>query len=191
VARTPTPSELRAAVLARYAGVAESAEGHFVYPVGRASAERLGYDMERVARLPARAVDRFVGVGNPLRLRPPRPQEFTLDVGCGAGLDTFLAAAMVGPGGRAIGLDLTAAMLPRPRANAVFVAGDAEHLPFADATFDLVTSNGALNLVPDKAAAFREIRRVLRPGGSLAIADLLVVATVPDKELASMDAWST
>ncbi len=187
----PTPAELRAAVVARYADVAESAEGHFVYPVGRASAERLGYDPALAAQVPPRSLDRFVGVGNPLRLRPPRPRESTLDVGCGAGLDTFVAASMVGTGGRAIGLDLTAAMLPRPRANASFVAGDAERLPFADATFDLVTSNGALNLVPDKAVAFREIRRVLRPGGGLSIADLLVVATVPEKELASMDAWST
>ncbi len=187
----PTPAELRAAVLARYGEVAEGAEGHFAYPVGRASAERLGYDPASLAQVPSRSLARFVGVGNPLLHRPPRPLETTLDVGCAAGLDTFVAAAMVGPRGRAAGLDLTAAMLPRPRANARFVAGDAEHLPFSDASFDLVTSNGALNLVPDKAAAFREIRRVLRPGGGLAIADLLVIATVPEEELASMDAWST
>jgi len=193
--RDPAPRELRAAVAAKYREVARGAEGHFPYPVGRASLERLGYDPALLARAPPELVERFVGVGNPLRLRPPRAGERVLDLGCGGGLDVGWAARCVGPTGRSAGVDLTREMLRGAAralpANARVVQGDLERLPFRDAAFDLVCSNGALNLVPDKDRAFREIRRVLRPGGDLAVADLLVTATVPPETLASMDAWST
>jgi ubiquinone/menaquinone biosynthesis C-methylase UbiE len=122
-----------------------------------------------------------------------------LDVGCGCGADVFVASQMVTAQGRAAGLDLTPEMLAHARAaagrwsprNVAFEAGDVESMPFADDSFDAVISNGALNLAPDKEAAFREIARVLRPGGRLAVADLLVVDSVPESLLASMDAWST
>jgi SAM-dependent methyltransferase len=191
--------DLRRAVRDKYRLCAESPGDRFPYPVGRASAERLGYEAEWLRRIPAPVVDRFVGVGNPFRARRPAWGERVLDVGCGCGLDVFVASILVGARGSATGLDLTPEMVDRARAaaalwpirNVAFEAGDVEAMPFPDASFDVVVSNGALNLAPDKDRAFREIARVLRPGGHLAAADLLVVDTVPADVLASMDAWST
>jgi ubiquinone/menaquinone biosynthesis C-methylase UbiE len=122
-----------------------------------------------------------------------------LDVGCGCGFDTFVAAALVGPEGQAVGLDLTPEMLEIAQTtlaqtkinNLQFKEGHAEALPFDDASFDLVISNGVLNLVPNKEVAFKEIVRVLRPGGDFMAADLVVVENIPDHLLESMDAWST
>lgn len=195
----PTAEQRRASVKEKYGRVARSAAGHFPYPVGRASALRLGYLPEWLKAAPAAVVDRFVGIGNPFRIRRPRPGERVLDIGCGCGLDAFVAARLVGPEGSAVGLDLTPEMLERARAalkrsklkNLEFREGSAEDLPFESGAFDLAISNGALNLVPDKDAAFREIARVLRPGGELVAADLLVVETIPKRVLAGMDAWST
>jgi SAM-dependent methyltransferase len=191
--------DLRQAVRERYRVAAASPEGRFPYPVGRASAERLGYEPGWLDRIPADVVDRFVGVGNPFRVRRPSAGERVLDVGCGCGLDVFVASILVGARGSAAGIDLTPEMVDRARAaaatwpprNVSFEAGDVEAMPFPDASFDVVLSNGSLNLAPDKDRAFREIARVLRPGGHLAAADLLVVDTVPPETLASMDAWST
>jgi SAM-dependent methyltransferase len=197
------PAEQRgricAAIKERYQAVAQDAHGHFKYPVGRASAIGLGYDPAAVDAVPREIVDRFVGVGNPMAIRTPRAGERVLDVGCGSGFDTFVASRHVGPAGRAVGIDLTAEMLSRARTalpawephNVEFHEGSAEDLPFADESFDLVISNGALNLVPDKDRAYREIWRVLRKGGTLAVADLFVVESIPDEVLAREDAWST
>jgi len=191
--------EIRRAVVTKYRAVSDQPSGHFPYPIGRESAERLGYEAEWLAAVPPDLADRFVGVGNPFGVLRPERGERVLDVGCGCGLDTFVAATLVGPDGHAVGLDLTAEMLAWPRAalaecglrNLVFLEGSAEELPVADGSFDLVISNGVLNLVPDKVAAFREIHRVLRPGGVLAAADLVVVESVPEAVLADMDAWSS
>ncbi len=191
-------AELRSAVKEKYRAVARQPEGRFTYPVGRKSALGLGYRPEWLAAVPGDVVDRFVGVGNPFTIRQAALGDRVLDVGCGCGLDTFVAALQVGPAGRAMGLDLTAEMLAWPRKacgefdlnNVDFDEGSAEQLPFEDASFDLVISNGVLNLVPDKGAAFAEICRVLRPGGALAAADLLVVESIPEDVLASQDAWS-
>jgi arsenite methyltransferase len=191
-------AEIRAAVQTRYRAVAQNPSGHFSYPVGRESALNLGYAPDWLEAIPSEIVDRFVGVGNPFCIRRPARGERVLDVGCGCGLDTFVAALLVGPQGRAVGLDLTPEMLARPRqaaaraglSNLEFVEGSAEKLPFTDGSFDMAISNGALNLVPDKDAAFAEICRVLRPGGVLATADLLVRQTIPAEILADMDAWS-
>ncbi len=191
--------ELRAAVLAKYGEVADEPTGHFPYAVGREGATALGYDAEWLDRIDSDVVDGFVGVGNPLGVRAPRKGERVLDLGCGCGLDCFVAALHVGSEGHAAGVDLSDAMLARPmeRAdawppdNVSFHLGDLEHLPFGDGSFDAVSSNGALNLVPDKPAAFREIHRVLVPGGALVVADLLVVEDVPADVLDDMDAWST
>lgn len=176
------------AVRKKYRAVAADPRGHFAYPVGRASARRLGYGP--LKGIPAAAVDRFVGIGNPFRVARLRAGDRVLDVGCGSGLDAFVAAKLAD---RVVGLDLTPEMLPARRTfkNVTFRAGDVEALPFADGAFTLVISNGALNLVPDKRAAFREIHRVLAPGGRFAAADLVVRRTVPAKMLRDMDAWST
>lgn len=180
--------ELHAAVRRRYASVAHCAEGQFPYPVGRASALQLGYEADWLARVPEAVLARFVGVGNPFAVRRPQPGERVLDLGCGCGLDLGVARQLVGPQGRAVGVDLTPEMLALADAG---VQARIEALPFADGAFDLALSNGVLNLVPDKAAAFAEIARVLRPGGALAAADLLVTDAIPDAVLASADAWST
>lgn len=189
----------RDAVLAQYRDVAERPEGLFVYAIGRTGALAQGYEQAWLHALDSAVVERFVGVGNPFTAHRPQPGDRVLDVGCGAGLDVFVAARLVGPTGRAIGVDISADMLAFARrvpvvdgiADVEFLEADAAWLPFGDGTFDLVVSNGALNLVPDKDAVFREIARVLRPGGVLAAADLLAHDTVPDDVLADPHAWST
>lgn len=190
---------LREAVRQKYRSVAQSAEGCFGYPTGRASALGLGYEPNWLEAVLPDVVDHFVGVGNPFSVHRPRPGHHVLDLGCGAGLDTFVAALLVGPAGRSTGLDLSSEMLAAPRAlaaawplaNVDFVEGLIEALPFDASSFDVVLSNGVLNLVPDKQAAFREIRRVLKPGGQFVAADLLVTEEVPAEVLAAEDAWST
>ena len=191
--------DLRRAVREKYAIVAAGGDGRFAYPVGRESARRLGYADADFAGFPDAVVDRFVGIGNPLRMRMPRAGERVLDVGCGAGFDALIASRKVGSSGRVVAVDVAPEMLAIPRAalhtwspsNVEFREGSAEDLPFDDASFDLVFSNGALNLVVDKDRAFREIRRVLAPGGALAVADLLILEAVPADLVSDMDAWST
>jgi arsenite methyltransferase len=192
-------ADIRRAVKSKYREVAIQPEGKFSYPTGKKSALKLGYDPLWLKRIPADVLKRFVGVGNPFKIRVPQQGTRVLDAGCGCGMDTFVAALLVGPQGQANGIDLTAEMLDTARAaaassgtgNVEFREGSIEALPFDDAAFDLVISNGVLNLIPDKAAAFSEIARILRPGGTLAAADLLVIDAIPPEVLASTDAWST
>ncbi len=191
--------QLKSAVKRKYCGVSRKPEGQFPYPVGQESLERLGYPREWISAVPGDVVDRFVGVGNPFRIRPVRKGDRVLDIGCGCGLDSFIAALQTGQEGLVFGIDLTAEMLEwacRAKEkvlleNLHFREGSAEELPFEDASFNLVISNGVLNLVPDKESAFREIARVLRPEGNFVAADLVVVESIPEETLASMDAWST
>jgi arsenite methyltransferase len=191
--------QLKSAIKNKYRGVSRKAEGRFPYPVGQESLKRLGYLREWIRAVPKDVVDRFVGVGNPFSIRPVGKGERVLDIGCGCGLDSFVAALQTGPEGLVFGIDLTAEMLDWARKaqaetameNLCFQEGSAEELPFENASFDLVISNGVLNLVPDKESAFREIARVLRPEGSFVAADLVVVESIPEETLASMDAWST
>jgi arsenite methyltransferase len=190
--------DIRNAVRSKYRTVAMKPEGQFPYPIGKESALKLGYDPLLLEKIPDNVVRRFVGVGNPFKIRTPRSGDYVLDAGCGCGMDTFIAALLAGPQGRAVGIDLTEEMLDSPRSavaafelgNVEFRTGSIEALPFDDAALDLVISNGALNLVPDKAAAFAEIARVLRPEGAFVAADLLVVDAIPGDVLESMDAWS-
>lgn len=186
-------------VRAKYRIWATTPEGHFAYVTGAEGARALGYEEDLLAAVPGPVLRRFAGVGNPYSVERPAPGARVLDVGCGSGTDAFVAARLVGPQGAVIGLDLTEEMLDAPRealdASPVpwlsFVEGAADEMPFPDASFDLIVSNGVLNLVPDKDAAFRELRRVLRPKGLLAAADLVLLDHLPAEFLTLKDGWSS
>ncbi len=171
---------LRIQVREKYRDVALDPHGQHHFHTGRPLAARLGYDTGTVDALPDRAVESFAGVGNPFSLRPIRPGEHVVDVGSGAGFDSFVAATQVGPTGRVIGIDMTAEMLTKSRATAgdlafghvEFREGLAEAMPVETGWADVVISNGVINLCADKQAVFAEIFRVLRPGGILQFADI-------------------
>lgn len=158
----------------------------------------LGYDPAEVDALPDAAVESFAGVGNPFLWGPLRPGECAVEVGSGAGLDALIAARQVGPTGRVVGVDMTPAMLEKARANAALVGlthvtfreGLAEALPVPDGGADVITSNGVINLCPDKEAVFRELYRVLKRGGRLQIADILVKRAVPQDAREDIDLWT-
>jgi len=162
------------------------------------AAERLGYSRAELAELPDSVTAPFAGVGNPLATGLPRPGETVVDIGAGSGMDTFLAARAIGPSGRVIAVDMTDAMLERGRENAVLTGmrqveyrrGLAEALPIPDAVADLVISNGVINLTPDKDAVFREAFRVLRAGGRLQIADIVVHRDIPPAAREDVEIWT-
>jgi arsenite methyltransferase len=192
------PSVLREQVREKYRELATDPGATFHFHTGRPLAARLGYPDTVVDPLPDAAVESFAGVGNPLLLRTLEPGERVVDVGCGAGFDTVLAAGQVGPDGQVIGVDMTAAMLTRARATAArlglehveFRGGLAEALPVPDGWADVVIANGVINLCADKAAVFGEIRRVLRPGGVLQFADIATGRPVPVEALRDIDLWT-
>ncbi|MFC5234086.1 methyltransferase domain-containing protein [Pseudonocardia zijingensis] len=189
---------LRAQVRAKYRDVARFPTREFHFHTGRALAERLGYDEALLATLPAGAVESFAGVGNPFSLHPLRAGERVVDVGSGAGLDTLVAASHVGPSGAVIGVDMTPEMLEKARAaaaevglrNVEFREALAEALPVEDGWADVVISNGALNLCPDKSTVFAEIRRVLRPGGRVQFADIVTGRPIPQAAVQNIDLWA-
>jgi arsenite methyltransferase len=190
--------ELRAQVREKYRAVAVAPDATYHFHTGRPLASRLGYDGEVFAALPDAAVESFAGVGNPFSLRKLEPGERVVDVGSGAGFDSFVAAAYVGRDGRVVGVDMTAEMLAKSRATAQvlgyehveFRDGLAETLPLDDGWADVVISNGVLNLCADKQAAFREIWRVLRPGGWLQFADIANGRAVPAEAMRDIDLWT-
>ncbi|HEV8637945.1 MAG TPA: methyltransferase domain-containing protein [Chloroflexota bacterium] len=190
--------ELRSAIQEEYAEVAACPTKGFHFHTGRPLAGMLGYDPAEVDRLPDRVVESFAGVGNPFAFGRLHPGETVVEVGSGAGLDALLAARQVGPTGRVIGVDMTPAMLAKARANAALVGasntefrqGFAEALPVPDATADVVISNGVINLCPDKEPAYREILRVLKPGGRIQIADIVVKEAVPDDAKEDVSLWT-
>jgi SAM-dependent methyltransferase len=192
------PDALREQVRDKYREVAVDPQRTFHFHTGRPLAARLGYDAESVRALPDRAVESFAGVGNPFSLRRLEPGERIVDVGSGAGFDTFIAAGQVGPAGRVVGVDMTAEMLDKSRATAdalgfdhvEFRDGLAETLPVDDGWADAVISNGVINLCADKRAVFDEIRRVLRPGGWLQFADIANGRPVPPEALRDIDLWT-
>jgi ubiquinone/menaquinone biosynthesis C-methylase UbiE len=185
-------------VIERFSRIATAPEREQRFPVGPESAKRLGYDADEVEALPTSVTESFCGVGNPFSLGEPRPRQSVLDLGCGAGFDTILAARRVGPAGRAIGVDMTPGMIAKGRRNADalglgnvgFLMGEIERLPLLDASVDLVISNGVFNLCPDKPAVLSEAFRVLRPGGRLQMADILLEPHVTPEEVASEGTWS-
>ncbi|HEX2076023.1 MAG TPA: methyltransferase domain-containing protein [Geodermatophilus sp.] len=192
------PAALREQVREKYREVATDPTRPFHFHTGRALARRLGYDDDVLAALPDRAVESFAGVANPFALRRPAPGERVVDVGSGAGFDSFVAAGQVGPAGRVVGVDMTPEMLEKATATAAvlgldgveFRSGLAEALPVEDGWADVVISNGVINLCADKRAVLSEIRRVLKPGGWLQFADIASGRPVPEGALRDIDLWT-
>lgn len=200
---TPTAAidteALTAKVQEMYRSVARTPERDFHFETGRALAERLGYPPAELDRIPPGAVESFAGVGWFFDLADPRERETVVDLGSGSGMDAFFAALRVGPSGRVLGIDMTDAQLDkadRLRAEhgfdqVAFRAGRIEELPVEDSTVDVVISNGVINLTPDKDRVFREVARVLRPGGRLAIADIVTDTALTDAIVSNVDLWAS
>jgi arsenite methyltransferase len=189
---------LRHEIRQTYTEVSTDRDQAFIFPTGRAWAQELGYPAAELARVPDATAASFAGVANPFALGALHPGEVVLDLGCGAGTDLLIAAQMVGPEGRAIGIDMTPAMLDRAResaaamglANVELHESLIESLPLEDASVDVVTSNGVIDLVPDKDAVFAELDRVLRPGGRLQIADVIIHTEVSEDARKRIDLWT-
>jgi arsenite methyltransferase len=198
------PVDLNTAVLRSeisniYGRVASEPDGEFHFHRGPAyAAEFLGYDAGELATLPPDCTASFAGIGNPLAIGRIQAGETVLDVGCGAGMDLLLSARRVGPAGRAIGVDMTDAMVERANKSAAEAGlgqveirkGDATALPVADHSVDVVSSNGVLNLVPEKERGFAEIIRVLKPGGRLHLADIALDVELPEEARRNVDLWT-
>jgi len=197
-AATLDHERLRREISEKYTSVAVTPEKGFHFHTGRPLAAMLGYDERDVDSLPPSAVESFAGTGNPLAAGPVRPGDVVVDVGCGAGFDTLLAAQRVGPAGRVIGIDMTESMLEKARAGAAALgltsvelrSGYAEELPVDSASADLLISNGVINLCPDKSAVLREMFRVLKPGGRLQVADIVVHKEVPQDARDNIELWA-
>jgi arsenite methyltransferase len=189
---------LREQVREKYRAVAVAPDATYHFHTGRTLAARLGYDTAIVDTLPDRAVESFAGVGNPFSLRTIEPGERVVDVGSGAGFDSFVAAHQAGTDGAVIGVDMTDEMLAKATDTAgrlrlthvVFRHGFAEDLPVEDGWADAVISNGVINLCADKRAVFDEIHRVLRPGGVLQFADIANGRAVPIEAMRDVDLWT-
>jgi arsenite methyltransferase len=189
---------LREAIQAEYRDVATMPEKGFHFHTGRPLATMLGYNPDEIDSVPLPILASFAGTGNPFQLGKLEPGARVVDVGCGTGFDSLIAAQQVGSTGYVRGMDMTAAMLDKARAgahsmglsNIEFCEGYAEDLPVPDEWADVAISNGVLNLVPDKLAALREVFRVLRPGGRLQIGDILVQQGVPESAKGDIALWT-
>jgi SAM-dependent methyltransferase len=192
-------ARLRVEVQATYERVARAPDGSFHFHRGpHYAATRLGYDATELASLPTEVTASFAGVGNPHVIAPMTSGVTVLDMGCGAGTDLLLAARRVGPGGRAIGIDMTSAMLSVAAAGAASCdlnhvdtrLGDATDLPVDAGAVDILISNGVLNLVPDKPRALGEMWRVLRPGGRVQLADITIGVALSEAAMRDIDLWA-
>ena len=189
---------IRSSIRKKYAEVSLSAGGKFSYPTGKLGAEMLRYDPDAIRQAPSGLLESFCGVGNPFSLGEIRPGATILDFGCGAGFDLFIASRLVGASGLACGVDLTRDMIDRAISN-LDEAGitnyeakqiDAEDMRYPDNFFDVVISNGVINLSPFKLSCFREIYRVLKPGGRIQFADVVLEHDLPVEMKDSPEAWS-
>lgn len=198
---TPTPDrgKLRTAIEDAFTDLALYPQRRFHFISGAPLAERLGYTRRLLHGVPKSALASFSGVGNPFLMEgAPAPGETVLDVGCGSGVDTLIAGRAVGPGGRVVGVDMTAAMVERAQqcvldahaSNVRIDWGHAESLPLPDDSVDVVISNGVVSLTPAKLDTFREIVRVLKPGGRLRIADVVVKAPLPTEAAETLHLWT-
>ncbi len=199
--RTDTPVDvgvLRREIEKTYTEVSTEPGRDFIFPTGRAWAQELGYPEPELAQVPDDSAASFAGVANHWQHGAIMAGETVLDLGCGAGSDLLIAAQMTGPAGRAIGIDMTTSMLDRARASAEAMGLDnvelheslIEALPLEDESVDVVISNGVIDLVPDKEAVFAEIDRVLRPGGRVQLADVIVRHEVSEDARKRIDLWT-
>ena len=195
-----TPEEkikIETGIREKYAKVAADPQGLFKYPTGRAGLEALQYDPELLKTLPEGVLNSFCGVGNPFSLGPVDRGETVLDIGSGGGLDSLVAARMVGAGGKVVGLDLSPEMVARAYenlkqtnlTNVAFQEFSGEDLPFPDGSFDVVISNGVFNLIPAKGRMLKEACRVLKPNGRLLIADQVLSGALTKSSQERIDSW--
>jgi arsenite methyltransferase len=190
--------DLRQAIREEYEEVARYPEHGFHFHTGRRLAGLLGYEEAWLQGIPEATIESFAGTGNPFALGEIKEGETVVDIGCGAGIDSLIAAKKVGPEGRVIGVDMTLAMLEKARSSALlagltnveFRQGYGEGLPVPDGWADVVISNGALNLMPDKSATMAEMARVLKPTGRLQIGDILVQKEVPQTAKDDIALWT-
>jgi SAM-dependent methyltransferase len=189
---------LRTEIQKEYEVVANEPQRGFHFHTGRPLARKLGYQDGWLHDIPETAVESFAGTGNPFSLGAIQPGDHVVDVGCGAGIDSLIAARMTGPTGRVVGVDMTPAMLQKARQsaaeaglqNVAFHEGYGEALPVPDDWADVVISNGVLNLMPDKSAGLAEMARVLKPGGRLQIGDILVQKALSESAKRNIDLWT-
>ncbi len=189
---------LREEIRKTYTEVSTDTERDFIFPTGRAWAQELGYPEPELSRVPDATVESFAGVANHWLLGRIQPGSVVLDLGCGAGTDLLIAAQMTGRSGGVIGVDMTPSMLERAHASAREMGIESvelhesliEALPLDDASVDVVISNGVIDLVPDKDAVFDEIDRVLRAGGRLQLADVVIHHEVSEDARARIDLWT-
>ena len=189
---------LREEVRKKYREVADTPSAEFHFHTGRQHALRMGYPEWPLDQLPEEATEAFAGVANPFYWGLPRTGEKVVDLGSGAGMDSFIAALAVGPTGRVVGIDMTEEMIDRSSRlarelgldNVEFRHGFIEDLPVEDGWADVVISNGVINLCPDKFGVYREVHRILKPGGRMTIADICVEKPVPEGALKDIDLWT-
>jgi SAM-dependent methyltransferase len=189
---------LKSEIKKTYADVSARPETDFIFPTGRAWALDLNYPPDLLGRVPDSSAESFAGVAKPISHGALAPGERVLDLGCGAGTDSLVAAQMVGAEGHVVGVDMTPEMIAKARASATelgaanveFVESEAERLPFDGASFDVVISNGVIDLIPDKDAVFGEIYRVLVPGGRIQIADFTIQQPVSEEGRRKIDLWT-